>query len=125
MKEVKLKSGVVLGLGDTPFQVSKDLFQAFLRCMDGVDVQSKDQFDFALTAAFLSNPEVERCLWECMKRCLYNGVKINPDTFEPVTAREDFNEVCLEVGMENISPFTKGLFAGLKRLSGMIESSQK
>ncbi len=53
------------------------------------------------------------------------GVKITPDTFEPTVAREDFNEVCLEVSVENISPFTNGLFAGLKRLSGMIENSQK
>ena len=125
MKEVKLKSGKVLGLGDTPFQTSKELFQAFLRCMDGVDVANKDQFDFALTAAFLSSREVEQCLWACMGRCLYGGVKITPDTFEPTASREDFNEVCLEVSVENISPFTNGLFAGLKRLSGMIESSQK
>ncbi len=56
MKEVKLKSGKVLGLGDTPFQTSKELFQAFLRCMDGVDVANKDQFDFALTADFSFKP---------------------------------------------------------------------
>ena len=125
MKEVKLKSGKVLGLGDTPFPDSWALFQAFLRCMDGVDVQNKDQFDFALNAAFLSSPEVERCLWTCLGRCLYGGVKITKDTFEPVDARPDFIEVCLECAQENVTPFIPALFLGLKRLSAMVENTPK
>ena len=123
MKEIKLKSGEILSLGETPFPDSWALFQAFLRCMDGVDVQNKDQFDFALNAAFLSSSEVERCLWVCLSRCLYGKVKITKETFEPVAARTDFIEVCLEVAQENVSPFTPGLFTGLKRLSGMIENT--
>ena len=58
-------------------------------------------------------------------RCLYNGSKIDNDTFEAAEARQDYIKVCAEVAKENVAPFVKSLFADYQTLSSMIESTLK
>lgn len=132
MKEFTLKSGAVLTVNVAPFQEAKNLFQSFLRSLNGVDVQTMEQFDFALTAAYFSSSEVERNTWECLKSCTYQsktipapGIKVTPELFESEENRDDLVDVFIECGAENIKPFTKGLFAVLPRLSGMITNIPK
>ncbi len=64
-----------------------------------------------------SSSDVDKTLWQCMVRSLYNGEKITPDVFEPEESRQDFIPACLEVVADNITPFTKGLFSGLETQS--------
>lgn len=121
MREVKLPSGAVLVVNAAPFADSKKLYQAILKEMKVVHVNydKETNLDFAnaLKDSFcvgFSSTQIEDCLWECLKRCTYNGDKITNDTFEPTTAREDYSDVCLEVTKENVLPFGKSLYAKFK-----------
>lgn len=113
MREVKLPSGAVLKITPAPFAVSKALYQALLRELKGVTMGfeiTQNVFKDLFCAGF-SSSEVETCLWECLKRCLYNDLKIDDQTFEPVERREDYLKVCVEVTRDNVFPFAKVLYA--------------
>lgn len=123
MREVKLPSGAVLGVKAAPFPDAKALYQAILRESKGLIQSSKT--DMAAVYAEIvriafSSEEVEAALWKCMVRCTYNRLKIDNQTFEPIEARDDYMQVCIEVGKENVFPFLKSLYAeygaALKRL---------
>lgn len=126
-KEIVLASGRKLLITAAPFKDSKALYQSLLAegyglRMDGTSstiTLMKDIFCLAL-----SSKKVEACLDECMKRVVYNGAKIDENTFEPVEAREDYLDVCFEVTQVNVAPFTKNLFARLKDTMAKLESFQ-
>lgn len=136
MKEITLKSGAVLKVGLPPFQDSKNFFQAVVRNMKSVEIDNKidtlEAFVGALLGSQLADQEIERCLWLCMKQATYNSkkpgsadIKIDPVMFEPIEARMDFIEVCLEVSKENLAPFMNGLYVALPNLISMIGNIQK
>lgn len=129
MKEIKLPSGATLKISVIPFAAAKALYQAILE--EARSVKFDASTDMAsvikeLVCVGFSSKKVEVTLWECMKRCLYNSgngdLKIDDSTFEPATARQDYSLICLEVIMECISPFMKGLSAELGRVITMITS---
>ncbi len=127
MKDVKLPSGATLSVMPAPFADSKALYQAVLKETKAIPLSMQMEKASLLKDLFcagFSSKEIEACLWECFKRCLYNGVKIIPDTFEPVEAREDYMKVCVEVAKENILPFVKSLYAEYQAISEMTESVQ-
>jgi hypothetical protein len=118
MREVKLNSGAILKVQPASFAVSKALYQALLREMKAVSISTQTEMAALYKDLFcigFSSPEIEACLWECMKRCLYNtgkgDFKIEADTFEPVACRDDYVKVCVEVSKENVLPFFKSLYA--------------
>ncbi len=118
MREVKLPSGAVLKIQPAPFAVAKSLYQALLKEMKGIAIGPQSNMQDMFKDAFcigLSSLEIEACLWECFKRCTYNGgagdLKIDDQTFEPVERRDDYVKVCVEVGRENVLPFGKSLYA--------------
>ena len=117
MREVKMPSGATLKITPAPFSESKALYQALLREVKGIpinkDMPMVELYKSLYTSAF-SSAEVEKALWPCMSRCLYNDLKVTPDTFEPVEARQDYEQVCIEVAKENAGPFANRLYAELK-----------
>lgn len=124
MREVVLPSGNKLEVSPAPFKDAKRLFQAvggdFLKINLGEgDAELIDLLKNAICIG-VSSPAIEAALEPCLKRCIYKGVKITPDTWEPVEAREDYLDVCVEVARENVGPFTKSLFAQFKVLSGAV-----
>lgn len=136
MKEITLKSGAVLRIGLPPFQDSKNLFQAVIRNMKSVEINNKietlEAFVGALLGSQLADADIEKSLWECMKQATYNSkkpgsafIKITPEIFEPIDARGDFIDVCLEVAKENLAPFMNGLYVALPNLIAMIGNIQK
>lgn len=131
MREVKLPSGATLKVNPSPFGTSKALYQAVLKEFRSVAFSSKTDMAELFKSLFcigFSSPEIEACLWECFKRCTYNGgagdLKIDQDTFEAVERRDDYMVVCSEVAKDNIGPFVKSLFAGYKTFMAMTESIQ-
>jgi hypothetical protein len=76
-----------------------------------------------LFCASLSSRKIESCLWECMKRALYNGQRITEETFEPNEARVDYLEVSYEVAKHNVTPFLSGLSARFAPLLAKIKSN--
>lgn len=129
MREIKMPSGATLKVAPSPFAISKALYQALLKEAKGIVISSKTEIpalykDLFCTA--LSSPEIEKCLWECMKYCLYDGgkgdLKIGEETFEPIEARDDFMSVCMEVAKENVLPFGKSLYAEYQRILATMPS---
>lgn len=117
-REIKLPSGATLKVTPAPFGDAKALYQALLREMKAIEIGPQSNMQDMFKSAFcigLSSPEIERCLWDCMKRCTYNGgagdLKIDAETFEPVERRDDYIKVCVEVGRENVIPFANSLYA--------------
>lgn len=133
MQEIKLPSGAVLKMGNTPFAVSKALYQSVLEELKGVSLDSKTELSTLYKELFcigFSSKKIEACLYECFKRCLYfdgsKELKIEESTFEPEEARQDYMMVCMEVGKFNILPFGKSLWSEFQRiLKEMTEGSQK
>lgn len=131
MREVRCPSGAILKVNSAPFQIAKGLYQAVLKearsisVADGVQMAS---FVKDFICAGFSSMEVERALWECMKRCTYNSgagdLKIEESTFEPIESRNDYIFVCVEVAQENINPFVKSLYVEYKKYMSMTESTQ-
>jgi hypothetical protein len=123
--EVKLPSGATLKITPGSFLESKNLYQALLSelkvvKLDKEIVTKMDEADLIkdLFCVGFSSPLIEAALWPCFKRCTYNpgkpgsaDVRIDDATFEPIDAREDYIQVCVEVAKVNVAPFAKSLFA--------------
>ncbi len=131
MKEVKLPSGAILKITPSPFAEAKALYQSILREARVVEFTAATDMASVYKNLFcvgFSSPEIEKCLWACFKRCIYNSgkgdLKIDENTFEPIEARDDYMLVCVEVAKENILPFAKSLYAEYQRLLAMLEKPQ-
>lgn len=127
MKTVTLQSGKELAITPAPFADAKSLYQALLADLNAVKIDSKmdtSEFMKQLMCIGFSSPRIEACLWPCLARCTYQGLKIVPETFEPVEARADYLNICLEVTRENVDPFWQALFAAFVQFSSMIEKNQ-
>jgi hypothetical protein len=123
LKEVQLSSGAILKIGSIPFEDANNLKKAIMRELKGISVISTRQLmdlykDYLCTA--LASEDVERCLWECMKRCIYNrgagDLKIDKESFQHPDARIDFTEVQMEVAVDCLTPFGKSLLHALQRM---------
>jgi hypothetical protein len=125
-KEITLTSGNVIKVWPASFEVSRALYQALLEECKGLKLNTQDEMMSLYKDVFcigFSSKKIEACLWECFKKVHYSDMKIDKDTFEPLAARGDYVEVCLLVAKENVDPFVKGLYAGLKMFSEMTTSA--
>lgn len=133
MRKVKLPSGAELTINPAPFVDAKYLYQALLREMKEINIDTQMEMANLYKELFcvgFSSPAIELALWKCLERCTYdNGktgaLRIDQDTFEPIESREDYLTVCTEVTKENVSPFVKTLFASYDQFSQMIENTRK
>ncbi len=128
MREFKCHSGAILKINAAPFKDARALYKAVLKEAKGVDVSSKTEIPSLYKELFcvaFSSDEVEKALWACLNRCTYdngNGdLKIDDSTFEPVAARDDYLQVCMEVAKENVLPFGKSLYAEYLAMLAMSE----
>lgn len=120
-RSVKLASGSTLEVSESPFAISRNLYQAVADEMKEVKVASADETFNLFKDCFctlLASKRIELALDECMKKAAYNGRRIDADTWEPVQAREDYLEVCFEVAKENLLPFGKNL---MQRYGGLFD----
>ena len=128
MTKIDLPSGVELQIQPAPFADAKELYQAFLEELKGLQVDGAQNIDHNFIKNIfcigLSSKKIEDKIWKCMSRCLYDKAKITPDTFEPEAARADYFDVLIEVAKINIMPFTKNLYAKFSQFTGSIVSSQ-
>lgn len=122
---IELPSGAKLDVKLAPFSDSKALLQAFLEEIKAVKMAADTQLDVNLFkdlfCAGFSSPKVEAALTVCMNRCLYNGLRIDRETFESAEARQDYMLACFEVAKENVAPFTKGLYAKYSTLLASLK----
>ncbi len=126
--DVKLPSGAVIKISTTPFEVSRDLFQAVSKELNTLKIAGAAQVDLFkhLFCVGVSSKEIEARLWECFKYVQYcdkrGELKIDKDTFEPLSAREDYLTVCMEVTKANVGPFVKRLYAEFGPLLEMMKN---
>ena len=111
MQEVKLPSGAILKIGHTPFEISLALNEAVIEELKNIDVTADTEMLVIYKNLFcvgFSSPKIKECLWKCFERCTYNSGKgdfrIDKNTFDPIDARQDYAEVCMEVAKYNIAP---------------------
>jgi len=125
MHEIILPSGATLSIGEVSFAEAKNLYQAILKEAKLIEYKGAQElpelFKQVLCVGF-SSAAIETALWGCLPRCLYNGLKIDQKTFEPVAARSDYLVICVEVMQDVCGPFMKSLFAELQRLSQTVET---
>lgn len=125
LRIVKLASGAELKISPAPFEVSEALFQVMMEEGKSLTVNSKEEIDVNLFKDLfcmsLSSKKIRDAVWACMDKALYNGIRITKDTFEPVKAREDYLQVCFEVAKENISPFSKTLYAQFSQVVEVLK----
>lgn len=117
-----LKSGAELQLQIAAFSVSNKLFQAVINEIRLVDIKidGVKSFEDLLTGdlngvknvllQIAGSKSVEMAIHECMKCCLYKGVRLDAaKSFEPQDARQDYLPVAWEVMKFNLSPFFGGI----------------
>ena len=122
-EEITLPSGAVLVIRQSPFAVSKALYQAILKEIKAIQFSSQTELAIIFKDIFcmaFSSSEIDSCLWKCFERCTIDGMKIDKDSFEKPERRQDFMQVCVEVAKANISPFVKSLYAQFQQFSKMI-----
>ena len=122
-----LKSGAKLEVTLADFEKSRALYQAMLEEIKDLKVNFDDQIDVNffknVFCAGFSSKKIETCIWACMTRATYNGVKITKDTFEPEEARGDYFDIQFEVAKANILPFTKNLYAVFSQIKDLLGKS--
>ena len=131
--EITLPSGAILTVKQAPFSEANNLFRACTKELVKIKVDAKAELNFELLKDLFctacSSEEIDRALWTCMRRCLYEGEKITPLIFEAEDKRQDFLPCEIEVFKANILPFQKGLFAvfgiSLDTLADAIPQSNK
>lgn len=124
-----LKSGRTLEIQPAKFRYAKDLLDAVLKEVKSSRLDPKQEVDVNFIKdsllGLISSGVVESFMWPCLASCIYEKGRITPDTFEDIQSREDFLEICYEVGKANIIPFGKNLYAELSPLLGNLELSLK
>lgn len=114
-KDFDLPSGSKLKVTPGSFEEGKELLRVVMEEAKGLHLQMDREVDFNLLKDIFcvgfSSKKIDAALAPCLKRCLYDGTKIDKDTFEPIDKRQDYLEVLFNVAQENIAPFTKSLYA--------------
>lgn len=125
MKEVTLPSGAILKISDSPFEDALALFEVVVEEGKTISFAGKgDAFEFvkSMFCTLLPSKKVKAALKLCLDRALYNGARITSATWEPIEARGDYIQACLEVAEVNLAPFGKSLYAQSATLLSKIQS---
>jgi coenzyme F420-reducing hydrogenase gamma subunit len=127
-REIVLPSGALLVVNAAPFRDARALYQAILHELRDITITTATALEVVIKDLFCAgfgSLAIEQALETCMARCLYNGLKIDGDTFEPLEARQDYMQACMEVAKDNVSPFAKPLFAEFAQYMKMAEDIQR
>jgi hypothetical protein len=128
LKEINLPSGAKLGITLAPFSDSKALYTALIQELKTIHIGELTKLNINLMkdliCAAMSSENVEKCIWKCMERAVYNKLNITQDTFEPEEARQDYNIVLMEVGKANVLPFLKSLSPQYAEILSVLKSDQ-
>lgn len=128
MEAIKLPSGAELEITLLDFEPAFEVSQVVSRFIGLLDVDlkamglenAKSLADLDLDAIkrplsqILSNQELRKAGDKCLTKCIYNGLKITPKTWEPAEARQDYLFAVFHALKANIAPFFEGAFSSLK-----------
>lgn len=113
MKKVTLPSGKELEIHIPSFQEAHRLQKAIAKEAKSLKIDASMELDANffkdLVCSAIASDEITDSLNACLKRCLYDGKRIDKDTFEDEDARGDYFMIYYEVIQEALRPFVKGL----------------
>lgn len=124
MDKIILPSGAVLEITLLPYEDAWGVSQRVSKLLESikVDFKSIDLKNLMLSDVaviqgpifhVLSSAEIIDAAKTCFKRCTYNGLKIDGQTFDAKEARKDYLPVIFYVLKANIEPFFAGLISFL------------
>ncbi|AWI10313.1 hypothetical protein [Ereboglobus luteus] len=134
---ITLPSGATLEVQIASFATGNSLFKTLCRELKNSGVLATSGLALANLAgkdiSIIVGPvlqaagsdDVEHCLWECFKTCLYNNTRITRETFEPEEARGDYLKAAWEVLKTNLAPFFKGIDWKSLAASNAVSKGQK
>ena len=119
-EKLSLKSGATLELQLASFAEAMRLFKTIANELKAVDIEldglSLEKIKGTningiknAVLQLIGSDAIETAVAKCMVRCLYNGQKIGPQTFETIEARADYLPVSWEVVKFNMAPFFANL----------------
>lgn len=123
-------TGVKVVINPCSFQDAFKLKSAIQKALlkSGVSIeQALDQDLSSLILAIDSDEEIMKCMFECLKKSTYDGIKITMDTFENEEARGDLYDIFFQCLKVNIYPFFKPLLSrfGIELKAPKVGESQK
>jgi hypothetical protein len=128
MRSIQLPSGAELKIGLAPFSEANALFKAVGVELKNLKVTLDTDLDVNLlkdvVCSAVASDKIESCIWDCMKKCVYNESRITKETFEPEEARQDYYVALFEVAKENLLPFTKSLSAQFADILKKVNRAQ-
>lgn len=123
-------TGVKVVINPCSFQDAFKLKSAIQKALlkSGVSIeQALDQDLSSLILAIDSDEEIMKCMFECLKKSTYDGIKITMDTFENEEARGDLYDIFFQCLKVNIYPFFKPLLSrfGIELKAPKVGENQK
>lgn len=131
MKQIESKTGADIQIAPAPFKDAMALKNVLFRELSSsginfdkiqLDDLSKTHIEEIIKSIIQvdTSKEFYDAFFKCAGRCLYNNNKITEDTFEDITAREDYYLIMLEVLKENLLPFFRGLVSKLPQFTAPV-----
>jgi hypothetical protein len=123
-----LKNAITQAIYRSPLKIRIPTSVLDIKSEEDLELTADDLNDDSIgeiVKVFLSmshSRDVERCLWECCGRAVYDKAKVNKDFFEKVENREFYYPIMMEVVKVNVGPFIKGLLSQFGDVFGQIKS---
>jgi hypothetical protein len=126
MSEYDLPSGAKLHVTPLDFSEAFAVFQQVAKIIGlievdlqgielGKDFMAQDLMKFKRPLTqLLSNSDIEKAGKQCLKKCTYDGLKIDDRTWNAVEARKDYLFAIFFALKENCSPFLAGVLSDSK-----------
>ena len=108
------------------FQEGMALFKAVARALKGNKINLPESVAADLSGnqigsildlllSVISDDEIEKCLFDCAKRCVIgkDREKVDQDYFDKAENRQNYIPIMLEVAKTNLAPFFQGLTSEL------------
>lgn len=130
-KEITFKNGHEAVINIASFSKAMKLKNAIAKALlkENIDI-SKLDFEnlnslFSGLLAVDSDEDVNKAIFDCLAKSLYNKEKITIDTFEDEKARENYYLILIECLKLNLSPFIKPLISKFQDIKPTTSISQK
>lgn len=124
-----LISGKDLKITIATFDEANELWMAVNKEFKSVNMASEVDIDPNLIkdmfCTVASSREIRQAMQPLLRRCLYDGEKINEKTFDSREAREDYLEIFEMVATENLLPFMKRLVQKYKAIIFQVISKSQ
>jgi len=107
-KIIKTNNGAIeVSLQDSDFATSNKLRAIFTKSVKKQGYKLEELGNVETIEVLDCNEELQEILFKCLERCTYDGVRITKETFEPISARQDYYEIMLACLGINYDPFFK------------------